>query len=154
MKKNKELEKLLKSLQKEDNEDEQVEIKKDIEVKEVDFSYIIENVKDYRTFCKVTGLKEWLAVEFLTKTNPAKALAQEKLAQIEFYFGKDWKKDWSDHSQHKYYPYFNVNSSGGLDFVDVYGVHVFASGVVAYFETKEIATYVGKTYIDLYKDLL
>lgn len=151
--KNKELEQLLKSLQEEDNEDEKVEVKKDIEIKEVDFNYIIENVKDYKTFCKVTGLKEWLAVEFLTKTNPVKALAQEKLAQIEYYFGKDWKKDWADHSQYKYYPYFNVDKSGGLGFVDC-GDLGSTRGVVAYFETKEIATYVGKTYIDLYKDLL
>lgn len=152
--KNKELERLLKSLQDDENEDSEVALKKDIKTKEVDFNYIIENVKDYKTFCKVTGLKEWLAVEFITKTNPAKALAQEKLAQIEFYFGKDWKKDWSNHSQYKYYPYFNVDSSGGLRFSGVDGFRGSAYGVVAYFETKEIATYVGKTYIDLYKDLL
>lgn len=152
--KNKELQKLLRSLQDEDNEDEKVEIIKDIKTKEVDFNYIIENVKDYKTFCKITGLKEWLAVDFLTKTNPVKAFAQEKLAQIEYFFGQNWKKDWSNHSQHKYYPCFNVDSSGGLSFGGVGGNPDFTFSVVAYFETEEIATYVGKTYIYLYKDNL
>jgi len=147
------IQKLLRSLQ-EDEEDEKIEIKKETEIKKVDFNYIIENVKDYKAFCKVTGLKEWLAVEFLTKTNPTKALAQEKLAQIEHYFGQNWKKDWSNHSQYKYYPYFNINKSGGLVFHVCYVALVCTFGVVACFETKEIATYVGKTYIDLYKDIL
>lgn len=78
----------------------------------------------------------------------------DRIKQIEKCFNQGWKLDWSNQKEYKYYPYFSVLSSGGLVFFAVhvdYRSHFF--GGVSYFKTKEIAEYVGKTFIKEYQNL-
>ncbi len=65
----------------------------------------------------------------------------------------NWKPDWKDYSQWKYYPWFMANTSGS-------GLSYFAfdfSRTSAYVGSRlclpssELAEYVGKTFIKLYE---
>lgn len=115
---------------------------------------IFDGIKDYKSFCKVAGVYEWTLEEFNDSTNPIKLFAQEQISQIEAYFGKNWKKDWKNKNQCKYYPYFKVDNNGVIAFHGCsYHCDGFSCGV-AYFETEEITTFVGKTFTSIYQNLL
>ncbi|MCY4781762.1 hypothetical protein ORI89_19100, partial [Sphingobacterium sp. UT-1RO-CII-1] len=80
-----------------------------------------------------------------------------------------WKQeektiDWYDWDQYKYYPWFDmspdqnagsVGSSVGFS-CDGYGYGLTCSSVGSrlVFPTREIAEYVGKTHLDLYRDFM
>jgi hypothetical protein len=65
----------------------------------------------------------------------------------------EWTPDWTDSSQWKYYPWFNMSSGSGLSYF-VYDF-VFSYSTVGSrlcVGTWELAEYLGKTFIDLYTD--
>lgn len=76
----------------------------------------------------------------------------KKLKQIERLFNGNWKKNWLDNTQRKYYPYF-IASGGRLVFDDSGYVLDCYTGQVAYFKDEKTSTFVGKTFIDIYKEL-
>ena len=68
----------------------------------------------------------------------------------------DWKADWNDTDQYKWYPWFKV-SSGGFVFGDAFCVLSaalagFASRLC--FKSDELATYAGKQFLQLYSDFI
>ena len=68
----------------------------------------------------------------------------------------DWKADWNDGSQRKWYPWFKM-SSGGFVFCDTYCDYSRASAGNASrlcFSSDEIATYAGKQFLQLYSDFI
>jgi len=147
--KNKEIFKLLKSAQK----DEKIEDipKETIGFKDVTIEYVMENVKNYKEFCKVTGLRYWHESEFIDFINPKKLCAQERLNQIESFFNKDLELDFLDKRILKYYPSFQIvedkfkYNSYITDTVNLYGHCV-------YFSCTEHTVFVGDTFLDIYKD--
>jgi hypothetical protein len=81
-------------------------------------------------------------------------IAHAKLVLIAKAFTGDWVPDWSDWSQYKYFPWFEMGSpsgggfsSDGCDFWTSYS-HV---GSRLCFPTREMAKYAGKQFEDLYK---
>lgn len=113
-----------------------------------------DEITDYDSFCKVSGYHKWELEDFKEHTNPKKALALEQLAQIEEYFGKDWKKNWKNKSQYKYFPVFDITDKGSLVFRSAHSRYYCFGGEVAFFPDEETATFVGKTFISIYEDLL
>lgn len=113
-----------------------------------------DGIVDYESFCKVSGMQEWNLNDFKEHTNPEKAFALEQLSQIEAYFGKDWKKDWKNKNQYKYYPVFNVNDKGKLVFYCTASHFSRFAGEVAFFPDDETATFIGQTFISIYEKLL
>ncbi len=75
-----------------------------------------------------------------------------KIKQIERFFNGSWKADKLDTNQRKYYPYF-IASGGGLCFTGSGCDDSFFSVPVAYFKDDKTATFVGKTFVDIYKEL-
>lgn len=75
----------------------------------------------------------------------------KKIKQIEKFFNQGWKPNWKNTNEYKYYPYFSVGSGGGLGF-DVSVDASYCVGAVAFYKSKEISDYVGKTFIKEYQE--
>jgi hypothetical protein len=82
----------------------------------------------------------------------------EKLEIIIAAIVGDWKADYSDEEQPKYYPYFIYDASSSCFrfhlSVCAYTSAIAGSGVRLSLETREQSDYVGKTFIDEYNALL
>lgn len=102
---------------------------------------LLSKIKTYSDVCKELGEKE--------EKSP-----YNKLKQIERLFGRNWKKDWSNKSQYKHYPYFSITASGGLVFYDTYFHCVDFGDEVAFFPDSKTAEFVGKTFIKIYEELM
>ncbi len=112
-----------------------------------------EGIVNYSSFCKISGLKEWYLYEFEDHIDPKKSLAQEQLSQIEYYFGKNWKKDWNNKNQNKYAPYFDI-INGRLVFLDSSDSCFSTYGGAAYFKDKKTSDFVGNIFLSIYENLL
>lgn len=106
---------------------------------------LIEKIRYYEDVCRELG-------------EDIKESPYDKIKQIEKLFCKGWIKDWSNLNQYKYYPYFvyycSSGSIGGLVFADSGYVNAHCSGRVTYFPSKEISDFAGKTFIDIYRELM
>lgn len=119
------------------------------EVTEIKAEEIVDNkkllVKDlfsitsYKEVCEILGEME-------------ESCSYKKIKQIERLFNGGWKKDWSDSSQKKWYPYFNLEA-GSLVFGRSHCHSYCFDGQVAYFKDEKTSTFVGKTFIDIYEVL-
>ncbi len=108
--------------------------------KEFKSDSLFDRIKTYSDVCKELGEKEI--------TCP-----YQKIKQIEKLFNGDWKKDWTNRSQYKYYPYFEYSTSSGFGFYSSLSPSYSFSGGVAFYKDQETSDYVGKTFIDIYKEL-
>lgn len=114
---------------------------------------LIGSITTYKQVCEALAIEELTLSDFgfLESEDRKKSLAFHKLQQIAKLFNRDWRPDWKNTSQYKYYPYFNL-ASGGLGFsASSYGSSDCFSSVV-YFKDKETSDYVGKTFLSIYKD--
>jgi len=65
--------------------------------------------------------------------------------------GKPWAPDWDNSSQYKYWPWFNMSSSG-LSFSDFdFSYSLSNVGSRLCFLSRELAEYAGKQFKDLYE---
>ncbi|MGK0174049.1 MAG: hypothetical protein ACI9AT_000412, partial [Ulvibacter sp.] len=66
-----------------------------------------------------------------------------------------WTPDWSDLSEYKYVPWFEINDSSGFR-CDAYAYwfSVANFGSRLCFKTKELAEYAGKQFEEVYKDFM
>jgi hypothetical protein len=118
---------------------------------------LFDKIRSYSDVCEELGEKELSLsdFDFLDIEYRNKILNQSKLKQIEKLFNFDFKIDWSNHNQYKYYPYFEVSGSGlGLGFYGSYYDGSGFGGLPAYFKDRETSDFVGKTFVDIYKELL
>lgn len=73
------------------------------------------------------------------------------------YFQGDWVADYSNSKQYKYFPWFVWDSSGsGFRFLEYdydWTITTYGGGARLCFPTSELATYVGKTFSDIYNRL-
>jgi len=83
-------------------------------------------------------------------------IAAYKLLIIYKAINNEWKPDWSNWDQYKYYPWFEVLSSGfgfsTSDF-DCDSTHSTVGSRLC-FESEEKAKYAGNQFLQLYKDFL
>ena len=65
---------------------------------------------------------------------------------------EQWKPDWTNDDEWKYYPWFDLSSGSGLSFND-YGDRDSTSyvGSRLCFKTAELAKYAGKQFLKLYE---
>jgi hypothetical protein len=124
-------------------------------------------MKQIRTFadaCKVEGLNPKKSLP-VVKNVPAKdrkamiaiaklviiARAANRLAND----GKEWFPDWTNYSEYKYAPWFEMRGSSGFRFYDCddwYSYSLVGSRLC--FKTRELAEHVGKKFQGLYKDFM
>jgi hypothetical protein len=114
---------------------------------------LIGSITTYKQVCKALNIEELTLSDFsfLPTEDRKKTLAFHKLQQIAKLFNGDWKPDWKNTNQNKYYPYFNA-ASGGLGFSDSGSCFFSCFSSVVYFKDKETSDYVGKTFLSIYKD--
>ena len=82
--------------------------------------------------------------------------AQYEAAAITKALVGDWKPDWNDDNQCKWFPWFRM-SSGGFVFDDTCCDSSIASAGSASrlcFPTEEMATYAGKQFTDVYSRII
>ena len=115
---------------------------------------------DFKTFndlCQAIGTTE---IEFNKKWDPAEfdpsTIAFEKLKVCTRAYNPDWKFNAYDTNQRKYYPYFEVLSSG-FGFSGTYYGYGDAAATVGSrlcFESAEKAAHAGRTFLKLFEDFI
>jgi galactose-1-phosphate uridylyltransferase len=85
--------------------------------------------------------------------------ALAKLIIIAQALNGDWKPDWSDYNQGKYYPWFDMekeqNNPSGFRLYHVhYNSANSAVGSRLCYKSRELAQYAATQFEDLYKDLM
>ena len=118
---------------------------------------ITDKVKSFEDACQLLGIEPNVPEVSMLPENHKKAIvAHYKLVIIAEAVNEGWKPNWDNWDERKYYPWFDLEgSSSGAGFsYDVYdGWRTVSSvGSRLCFKTWELAEYIGKTFIDLYKD--
>lgn len=80
-------------------------------------------------------------------------IAYKKLKVIVAALNEGWKPNWTNSSEYKYYPWFDLSSGSGLSCND-YGTYYSHSHVGSRlcFKSKELAQYAGKQFLDIYTE--
>lgn len=107
-------------------------------------------ITNYSEVCKALGIKEKTVKDF----NTLKEFRYHQIQNIEKLYNDGWKPDWTNSNQYKYYPYFQGQKGSGLVFGSSSYYCFFFFGGVAYFRDRKTSDYVGKTFIEIYKDLM
>ena len=110
-------------------------------------------ITSYKEVCKALDEQEYTENDFENTYDCEKVLAFAQLKQIERLYNGNWIKDWSNKNQYKYYPYFTLNSSGGLVFYISYYCYRTCFGPVGFFKDQKTSDYIGKTFISIYEKL-
>jgi hypothetical protein len=116
------------------------------------------SIRTFEDACKSIGLDP----ESIVDVSPTSEefhkpiVAYNKLLIIYKAINNGWKPDWSSGIQRKYYPWFEVLSSGfGFSYSDSYYVRTFAIiGSRLCTNTSEKAMYIAKQFEALYQDYL
>lgn len=131
------------------------ELEKFIKKPEVKVKNLFVDIKNYSDVCKELKLKELTTkdFDFLPKDQQEKALAFHQIKNIETLFNGDWKKDWNNRNQVKYYPYFENKVTGGWVFLSSSEYYYYSLGQVAFYKDKITSDFCGRTFIEIYKKL-
>ena len=118
---------------------------------------VTDRVKTFEDACEVVGISSTIPdfSHFRKKLRKSMA-AHYKLMIIAEALNEGWEPDWNDKNQYKYYPWFEVLSSG-FGFSDSgYGCDLTLTDVGSRlcFKSRELSTYAGKQFNDIYNDYL
>lgn len=123
----------------------------------------MKHLKTFEAACEVVGIdgKNVPNVENLPISHAKAIVATYKLFIISeaAWKEKNEKIDWNNYNQRKYYPWFDLEKyAGSASGFSYDGCHYVGSysgvGSRLVFPDRETAEYVGKTHLDLYKDLM
>jgi len=104
--------------------------------------------------CKKLNITELKKKDFSLFGNLAtKMLAYWQIKQLELLFNGTWIADWSNSNQYKYYPIFN-KVAGGWVFSGSVSHHSTCYGAVGFYKDEKTSDYIGKNFIEIYKNLL
>ena len=132
------------------------------------FDFFIEEVEDAPRVTSYEEACERVGVEPLTEER-IKALelrpdevARKKLEVITAALNEGWSPDWNNTNEYKYYPYFYIEprkhgANAGLSYAytNYTASHTLANiGSRLCFHDHETARYAGKTFTELYEQLL
>ena len=112
----------------------------------------MKKIKTFEAACKALGLDPKTAIPDFScypVEDHAAMIAHCKLIIIARALNGGWKPDWSDSSQYKYFPYFNMNS--GLSYGCGCNDRCSSVGSRLCFQNSELAKYAGTQFADLYK---
>ena len=112
------------------------------------------SIKTYSEVCKKLGIKELTEEDFKQFGNPKQMLAFHKIKNIEKLFNGTWKPDFSCSTQYKYYPYFEKVSSGWQSYSTPYDSTADFHGGSGLYKDSKTAEFVGKTFQEIYIDLI
>jgi hypothetical protein len=116
-------------------------------------------VKSFKEYCKVTGY-DGRALSNSFKTVPSSMrkalLATAQLYLLTKYLNDDWKPDWNNRSEYKWFPFFLMNKQGasGFRFLDsCYGDAGTCAGGSSRlcYKSEALADHSGKYFADLWE---
>ncbi len=118
---------------------------------------IIERIQSFEDACKNLGISSDISFFLNVPTNRYKSVvAHYKLEIIAEALNESYIFDWNNSDEYKWYPRFDMTSSG-FGFSDTpycrWGT-VSSVGSRLCFKTNELATYAGTKFSNLYKDLM
>lgn len=121
-------------------------------------------IKSFEEACKAQGLdpkKVLPDVSAMPEQDQKAIIALAKMCIIQRSLNGDWKADWSDGSQPKFYPWFDVNpddngpSGFGLSYYCYdYAYSCSSLGARLYYKDRETAKYAGTQFTELYADMI
>ena len=111
------------------------------------------DITSYEELCKLKGIKVLTEEDFKNSRGPKKALAFEKIKIIEEIYNKDWKPNFKDVNQRKWYPYF-VNNNGSWRFGSSSSFGSSSYGFAGLYKNEKTSTFVGRTFMDLYLQVI
>ena len=139
-----------------------IENQQNAEEKEVKKKDITEKVKTLKDAINILGEydKDVVILKKLTNLNIhediySKLLAEQSLIVIIKALNENWKPDWNNKNQKKYYPIFEMGGSSGFRLHDfVYWYSHSAVGSQFIYKSEELMRYGVTQFIDLYKSYM
>lgn len=117
-------------------------------------------IKTFEDACKALSLNENTLpeVSMLPEKHRKAIIAHYKLVIIAEALNEGWKPNWADHNECKYYPWFYFpKAASGFGFSHGDCVYTYTSTYVGSrlcFKTADLSIYVGKQFIDLYREYM
>jgi hypothetical protein len=122
-------------------------------VKKEGFDYT--TIKSFEDACKKLGIEPITPGTALLSEDLKKPMvAAYKLMVIYMAINNGWKPNWNNYKQGKYYPWFEILSSGFGFSRAAYGDDGAVAGVGSRLctDSSEKALYIGKQFEDIYRD--
>lgn len=138
-------------------------------IEEREYEDITNRVKSYADACKVLGIEPMDEDSMKAQGFRPDEIARRQLETITEALNEGWKPNWADTDEYKYYPYFYIEVSEVQTEDDTYGALAglscattlsAASCTAAYFGSRlcfhdrETARYAGRTFTNLYAQIL
>lgn len=118
---------------------------------------LFDKIKNYSDVCFELGEEELTIDNFnfiKDEKIRLKTFRTYQIKNIEKLFGNGWIPDWNNVNENKYYPWFTISSFGLVGFSasasDVDHCHTG----VGFFKTREISDFVGRTFLNIYSDII
>ena len=113
------------------------------------------NWKDIDSYELAVVAKPVQEEDTLYETDSKRDRATKMMRHIIYVINGDWTPDYSDSSQRKWIPFFNLSFGCRFDFSDCECALSYAvGGVRLCFESEEKSNFAGKTFEPLYADIL
>ena len=138
-------------------------------IEEREYEDITNRVKSYADACKVLGIEPMDEDSMKAQGFRPDEIARRQLETITEALNEGWKPNWADTDEYKYYPYFYIEVSevqtedaaaganAGLSYAGTNGA---ATSTIAHigsrlcFHDRETARYAGRTFTNLYAQIL
>ena len=117
---------------------------------------ITERIKTFEDACAYLGLNPIEVLPPETIYNAKYLIACAKLAIITKALNEGWEPDWNNPNEYKYYPWFDMRSSGGgFSFGGDVSARTWSNvGSRLCFKSRDLAKYAGEQFLDIYKDFM
>ena len=117
---------------------------------------VTERIKTFEDAQKETGRQDVPDFSNVPEDLRAYFEAQYKTIVIAEALNEGWKANWEDSNQKKWFPWFYMSSSGFVfdDTLCACSRAYAGSGSRLCFKSDELATYAGKQFVEIWKDII
>lgn len=137
-------------------------------IEEREYEDITNRVKSYADACKVLGIEPMDEDSMKAQGFRPDEIARRQLETITEALNEGWKPNWADTDEYKFYPWFYIEvsevqtegtdgASAGLSYAYTYGAAARTNAYIGSrlcFHDRETARYAGRTFTDLYAQIL
>lgn len=138
-------------------------------IEEREYEDITNRVKSYADACKVLGIEPMDEDSMKAQGFRPDEIARRQLETITEALNEGWKPNWADTDEYKYYPYFyievsevqteddTIGASAGLSCANALNAATYTNaglGSRLCFHDRETARYAGRTFTNLYAQIL
>lgn len=130
---------------------------------EQEYEKITDRVKSYTDACNVLGIESMNEQDMKEQGYRPDEIARRKLETITEALNEGWKPDWNNTDEYKYYPYFyikeNAKAQGTAGLASATVINAASDTAADFgsrlcFHDSETARYAGRTFTELYEQIL